>query len=245
MASARSGKNTAGRRVRSSATVSPSASAPRAQKNSSRTFSHSPLRTCGSASATDVDSRGTRTRTRSQPGARVMTTVEHDPEDEGGDGGDDRRQDGLPPPVRLPLPLPRRWAGRPPGGSAPPRRSTATGGCASVTVSSARGRRATCESHCSSSSARVPSARSCSTAWLTQLVSGEPLSSTRPNCSGTAGVRRQLADDHAVLDLGGGHVEGGRQVDHQAVDGAVLQRGLGVVVAVEDRRFGRRAGSPR
>ena len=42
----------------------------------------------------------------------------------------------------------------------------------------------------------------------------------------------------AVVELGGGHVERGRQVDHDAVDLAVLQRLLGVVVGVVDLRLG-------
>src|SRR6185503_5996633 len=39
-------------------------------------------------------------------------------------------------------------------------------------------------SHLSASRSSVPSVRSASTAWLTHAVSAEPLSSTRPNCSG-------------------------------------------------------------
>jgi hypothetical protein len=43
---------------------------------------------------------------------------------------------------------------------------------------------ATPDSHCFSKPASVPADRSASTAWLTQDVNAEPLSSTRPNCSG-------------------------------------------------------------
>ena len=95
-------------------------------------------------------------------------------------------------------------------------------------------------SHCVSSSASVPSLFSASTAWLTQPVSGLPLASTSPNWSGVPEPGRQLADDHAVVELGGGDVERGRQVDHDAVDLAVLQRLHRQVVGVVDPRLGRR-----
>src|SRR3954447_6400253 len=45
---------------------------------------------------------------------------------------------------------------------------------------------AACESHCSCSWASVPSARSASTALLTQVVSGLSFSRARPNCSGVS-----------------------------------------------------------
>ena len=81
--------------------------------------------------------------------------------------------------------------------------------------------------------------RSASTALVTQGVSGLPLLSTRPNCSGVP-VDRQLADDRGVVELGGGEVEPGRQVDDEPVDLAVLQRLHREVVGRVLR--GRRAG---
>src|SRR6186997_486561 len=52
---------------------------------------------------------------------------------------------------------------------------------------------------------------------------------------------RELADDLPVRDLHGRHVEGGGEVDYEAVDLAVLERGNGRIVRVVD---GRRAAGP-
>ena len=68
-------------------------------------------------------------------------------------------------------------------------------------------------------------------------VSDEPLSSSKPNCSGLALGDRQLAHDDAVVQLRGGHVERRRQVHDQAVDLSVLQRLHRGVVGLEDGRL--------
>ena len=48
---------------------------------------------------------------------------------------------------------------------------------------------------------------------------------------------RQLADDHALVDLDRRHVVGGRQVDDDAVDLAVLEGLDRLVVGVEGGRL--------
>ena len=94
----------------------------------------------------------------------------------------------------------------------------------------------TSESHCCSIWSSVPSS----------LMVGERLVHARdqlaalleehPELLLLAGVRLELPDQHAVRDLDGGDVEGGRQVGEDRVDLVVLQRLLGGVGVLEDQR---------
>ena len=77
-ARARSGKNTAGRMVRSVAMPRPSASAATAHTTSNRTLSHSPRSTAGSDSRATSGSRKL-ARNRSQPGAPVTAAYSRTP----------------------------------------------------------------------------------------------------------------------------------------------------------------------
>ena len=84
----------------------------------------------------------------------------------------------------------------------------------------------------------MPSSRSASTAWLTHSVSGLSFVQQQAELVAALAGVLELADDHAVVELGRGDEEGGRQVDDDRVHLAVLQRELGVVVAVEHHRVG-------
>ena len=80
----------------------------------------------------------------------------------------------------------------------------------------------------------VPFAHRRLIARFTQRVFGLP-SEHLPKCSGSP--RRELADDHAVVELHGGHVEGRGEVDDDPVDLLRVERRHGVVVRVVDVRL--------
>src|SRR5690606_28437766 len=114
---------------------------------------------------------------------------QRDPDDGGGGRGDEHRADGLPAQVGLALALQRAGpvvllfgepSGFGAGGHGP---GAVPAGVLGGFGHDSSGTSAASESHSFSSSARVPSSRSASTAPVTQSVSGDPLSSTRPNCS--------------------------------------------------------------
>ena len=78
---------------------------------------------------------------------------------------------------------------------------------------------------------------SAASASLTQRHQRVALLEEHPELLLLAGLRLELADDHAVLDLAGGDVERGRQVRDDAVDLVVEQRLLGGVGVLEDGRL--------